>query len=92
MPLRLDIAERAVKMPEPWFHRRLPVEGEGYSVRSRPGSLAVGGFALVVTLGILIPILAGADVWTVYGIAVFVFLCALALLAIAIRRHGDAQR
>jgi hypothetical protein len=43
-------------------------------------------------LGILIPILAGADVWTVYGIAVFVFLCALALLAIAIRRHGDAQR
>jgi hypothetical protein len=36
--------------------------------------------------------MAAADAWTVYAVAVAAFLVALALLAVIIRRHSDAQR
>ena len=79
-------------MPEPWFHRRLPSEGEGYSVMTREGLLVVAAFIAVVVAGIVIPMLAGADAWTVYAIGVVVLLCGLALLMTIIRRHSDDER
>ena len=76
-------------MSDPWFHKRLPDEGTGYSVASRQGLFAGIAVIVAVTLGFVVPVALGAGPWAVYGIAAAVLLASLTFLGLLIRKHSD---
>lgn len=76
-------------MSDPWFHKRLPTEGTGYSIASREGMIAGIAVVVVATLAVVVPVTLGVGTWAVYGIAAVVLLSSLIILGLLIRKHND---
>jgi hypothetical protein len=76
-------------MSDPWFHKRVPTEGTGYSIASREGMLAGLAVVVLVTLAVVVPVTLGVGTWMIYGIAAVVLLASLIILGLLIRKHSD---
>jgi fatty acid desaturase len=77
-------------MPDPWFRKRSPEEGSGFSIGNREGLLVAIVFIGAVALGMAVPIALGAGAWIIYGVSVATLLVSLAILGLFIRKHNDS--